>query len=190
MADLDPAFRLTCKTLHEKTYFIFWRTSLHSVETDISLDSLGKLQTISTNPQLRHYVYHLTIKGFDKTETILGEEFQWGRDASGHLVNLHDHTAVKQLCNIFCQLVNCTSIEIYSPITEIVLHLLKAFKLTDAIPTMLEVVTQTSHPITSLTLNFTGWGSSGPSGSGPQMPSNCSRSSAHPRTEHILRISL
>lgn len=169
---LDPidlcAFRLACKTLHEKTYLIFWKTSLHSVETDVSLDSLGKIQTISTNPQLRHYIHHLTTKGFDKSNTILGEGFQWDRHASGHLIDLHDHLAVKQLCKIFCQLVNCTSIEIFSPITEIVLHPLKAFEPTDAIPTMLEVITQTGHPVTSLTLNFMGWGYSGPSDPDPR----------------------
>ena len=47
---LDPtdmcAFRLTCKTLHEKTYSIFWKTSLYGIETDVSLDNLGELQTI------------------------------------------------------------------------------------------------------------------------------------------------
>lgn len=68
----------------------------------------------------------------------------------------------KQLCNIFCQLVNCTSIDIYSPFTEYVLQPLKAFKPTDAIPTMLEVISQTGRPVTSLTLNFIGRGSSGP----------------------------
>ncbi|BCR85814.1 uncharacterized protein ACHE_21272A [Aspergillus chevalieri] len=162
------AFRLTCKTLLEKTYSIFWRTSLNSIETDVSLDSLGKLQTISTDPQLRHCIHHLTTKGFDKTETILGEGFQWDRHASGHLVNLHNHPAVKQLCNIFCQLINCTSIEIYSPITEIVVHPLKAFEPTDAIPTMLEVISQTGHPVTSLTLNFMGWGQSGPNNPDPR----------------------
>ncbi|ODM17572.1 hypothetical protein SI65_07247 [Aspergillus cristatus] len=63
---------------------------------------------------------------------------------------------------------NCKSIEIYSPITEIVVHPLKAFEPTDAIPTMLEVITQTDHPVTFLTLNFMGWGSSGPSDPDPR----------------------
>lgn len=59
------AFRLTCKTFREETSSMFWRTALHSMQTDISLDSLGKLQAISTNPQLRHCIEHLKIKVFD-----------------------------------------------------------------------------------------------------------------------------
>lgn len=60
------AIRTTCKALNTKTFTPFWRRSLHTIKTDLSLYSLQKLKSISKHPKLRHYVHHLIIKGFDK----------------------------------------------------------------------------------------------------------------------------
>lgn len=112
LEDIDLcSLRLTCKVLNYKTSTVFWRASLRSIQTDLSLASLKKLEMLSRNPQLSGHVEELTFKGFDENRIILGEVFEWNRHPSGHLVNLHKEHAVKLLQPIICQLVNCKSFE-------------------------------------------------------------------------------
>lgn len=91
------ALRMTCKLLYQKTYSVFWKTSLQSVKSDLSLASLQKLKTISRDTQLQRYVNHMAFRGFDESNDTLGGGFQWNhhRHLSGHLINLQEHSAVQ-----------------------------------------------------------------------------------------------
>lgn len=135
---------------------------LQEIQTDLSVKCLRRLDTISKDPNLRFYVRHLTIKGFDKENIDLGEDFQWERrrvsefDAYGQCVNLQEQPAVKQLEGILRQLDNCRSFEVfaaswtYFPFYNIT-HL-------DAILTFLGIITRTGLPLRSFKVNFKGDG--------------------------------
>lgn len=155
------ALRMTCKSLYEVTYSVFWKTSLQSVKSDLSLASPQKLETISRDTQLRHYVKHMAFRGFDENNDILGEGYQWNhhRHPSGHLINLQEHPAVQELHNILCRFINCKSFEVYAGYTKPRHHSDDAnFRPTDSITTLLNVITRAILPVTALTVNFMGYG--------------------------------
>ncbi|ODM15140.1 hypothetical protein SI65_09379 [Aspergillus cristatus] len=151
------ALRMTCKAIYGKASSVFWRVSLQSIKTDLSSANLRELEAISRDAQLRCYVNHMVFTGFDECLENLGEGYKWGlhRHQSGHLVNLQEHPAVKQLCSILCQLVNCRSFEIYAVITKVRDQSDNDnFRPTDSITTFLDIVARTHHPVTALIVNF------------------------------------
>ena len=155
-ADLG-ALRMACKALYGKVSSVFWRASLQSIRTDLSCANLGKLETISRDAQLRHYVKHMAFAGFDECLENLGEGYKWGshRHQSGHLVNLQEHPAVKRLTDILCQLANCKSFEIYAVLTKVRDQSDNDnFRPTDSITTLLDVVARAHLPVTALVVNF------------------------------------
>lgn len=157
---LDPvdlcALRMTCKALYNKTSTVFWRTSLRDIQTDLSLASLQKLETLSNNPQLCKYIHHLTFRGFDDNGYILGEGFEWNRHESGHLISLQDQPAVKCLLPILQQLVNCRSFECWSADTPEYPDLADTTRATDAVQVILDIVAEDRLPVpvSSFTVNF------------------------------------
>lgn len=124
---------------------------LQEIQTDLSVKCLRRLDTISKDPNLRLYVRHLTIKGF-QWELRRVSEF----DAYGQCVNLQEQPAVKQLEGILRQLDNCRSFEVfvaswtYFPFYNIT-H-------PDAILTFLGIITRTGLPLRSFKVNFKGDG--------------------------------
>lgn len=96
---------------------------------------------LSRDTQLRDHMKHMGFKGFGQSFEDLGEGYQWGlyRHQSGHLVNLQEHPAVKRLCNILCQLVNCMSFEIIAFDPEARLYNDK-FRSIDSFTTLLSIV--------------------------------------------------
>ena len=156
LADLG-ALRVICKSIHGKTSSIFWKRSLQSIKTDLSHASLGELEKISRDAQLRHYVNQMVLTGFDQWFEILGGGYQWGsyRHQSGHLVNLQEHPAVKRLLSILCQLVNCKSFEIFACRTEVEFNN-DNFRPTDSITTLLDIIAKAKLPVTAFTVNFMG----------------------------------
>ncbi|OJJ84596.1 F-box protein [Aspergillus glaucus CBS 516.65] len=154
---LDPtdlrAVRLTCNTLNTKTFSPFWRGALRTIKTDLSLTSLQRLSTISSDSQLRRYVQKLTIRAFDRDGRVLGKGFQWERHSSGHLINLHKQPAVQQFDRILCHLINCNSIQIETTSTE---HPepLNAFTATDAIMIIMNINKEAGLTIRSFTLDI------------------------------------
>lgn len=155
---LEPAdmcaLRITCRSLYNKTYLVFWRTSLRNIQTDLSLSSLKKLEMLSNNPQLRRYVHHLTFKGFDEDNYILGEGLEWNRHPFGHLINLQDQPAVKLLRPILCRLVNCKSFECWSYSTPDHPDLEPTARTTDAVQVFLDIISETRLPVASFSANF------------------------------------
>ncbi|BCS19656.1 uncharacterized protein APUU_20088S [Aspergillus puulaauensis] len=162
---LEPAdmcaLRMTCRSLYNKTYIVFWRTSLRNIQTDLSHASPKKLEVLSNDPQLRRYVHHLTFKGFDEDSYILGEGLEWNRHPSGHLINLQDQPAVKLLRPILCRLVNCKSFECWSYSTPDHPDLEPIARTTDAVQVFLDIVSETRLPVASFSVNFRPYGSTG-----------------------------
>lgn len=139
-ADLG-ALRMTCKALHAKAFPVFWKTSLQSIETGLFHTNLQELEMLSRDTRLRNHIKHTGFKGFGQSFEDLGEGYQWGsyRHQSGHPVNLQEHPAAKQPCNILCQLVNCMSLEIIAFGPETRLYNSK-FRSTDSVVTVLSIV--------------------------------------------------
>lgn len=154
--DLDDlcVLRVTCTVLYNKTWSIFWRTSLRKIETDLSHYSLQRLETLSKNPQLRGYVHHLTFRGSDEMGYCFGDGFEWDRHESGHLIDLQKQPAVKLLRPILSRLVNCKSFECWSLDTPEYLDLGRITRATDAVQVILDIVAEARLPIASFTVNF------------------------------------
>lgn len=147
--------RMTCKRMQEKTFSIFWKSALQSVKTDLSYANLGELEKIARDDQRRRYVNQMAFKAHEGWFGDLGGGYEWSpyRHESGHLVNLQDHPAVKQLGNILSQLVNCTSFEVFDHLTEMESGINDP-RPTDSITILLEIVAKASLPVTVLTVNF------------------------------------
>lgn len=151
------ALRVTCKALYGKSFHVFWKTSLHSIKTDLSWASLGKLEAISRDDQLRGYVKHVVFMGFDECGENLGEGYKWAshRHPSGHLINLQGHPGVKRLSDILCQF-NCKSFEVYAMTTLRRDHSdYDNLRPTDSITVFLDIAARTRLPVTALFLHFT-----------------------------------
>ena len=150
------ALRLICKALYAKLFHVFWKTSLHTVKTDLSYASLGKLEAISRDTQLAGYVKHMVFMGFDKDAEDLGEGYYWAshRHLTGYLVNLQTHPAVNRLSNILSHL-NCKSFEVHA---VIILARDQSdydnLRPTDTITILLDIAAMISLPFTALFLNF------------------------------------
>ncbi|OJJ65342.1 hypothetical protein ASPSYDRAFT_85315 [Aspergillus sydowii CBS 593.65] len=146
--------RMTCRTLYNKTYHVFWRTSLQTIRTDLSHSSLTKLDMLSNHPELCGYVHRLTFKAFDENSLILGEELDWNRHSPGHLIDLQEQPAAKLLRPILSRLVNCKSFECCSISTPDHLDFEDAHRATDAVQLILDIVAETRLPVSSLSVNF------------------------------------
>ena len=148
------ALRMTCRTIYNKTYHVFWRTSLQNIQTDLSHSSLTKLDMLSNNPELCCYVHRLTFKEFDENNLILGEGLDWNRHSPGHLIDLQEQPAAKLLRPILSRLVNCKSFECCSISTPDHLDLEDAHRATDAVQLILDIVAETRLPVASFSVNF------------------------------------
>lgn len=150
------ALRLACRALYNKTYDVFWQTSLQNIQTDLSHASLTKLDILSNNPQLCRYVHGLTFKGLAENGDVLGEGLDWNRHSSGHLVDLQEQPAVKLLRPILSRLVNCKSFECYSTPTPDHLDLEGITGATDAVQVILDIIAEARLPVASFSVNLTG----------------------------------
>ena len=75
--------RLVCRELYRKTLQHFSRTFFTTVSTDLTPQSLQRLQNVSNSTHLAHSVKLLHII-HDRGN--LGQGFQWHRHSSGHLI--------------------------------------------------------------------------------------------------------
>lgn len=138
--------RLTSPIIANQTSHMLWRTALHTRKTDLSATNLTKLEAISDTLQSR-YVRHLTVKGFDEDNRTLGEGL------AGQCLQKRE-LALIWLLVILIRFNNCTSFEIdavsdcNSPIFSSTLYH------TEAISLIMAVITITSHPVTSFTVNY------------------------------------
>lgn len=138
--------RLTSPGIAIMTSHILWRTTLHTRKTDLSTTNLMKLEEISDTSK-SHYVRHLTVKGFDEGNRTLGEGLAGQRLQKREL-------ALIWLLVILIRFNNCTSFEIDAvsdcncPIFSSTLYH------TEAISLIMAVITTTSHPVTSFTVNY------------------------------------
>lgn len=140
------SLRLTSPAIANKTSHILWKTALHTRKTDLSATNLTKLEDISDTTQAR-YVRHLTVKGFDEDNRALGEGL------AGQSLQKRE-LALIWLLVILIRFNNCTSFEVDAvsdcncPIFSSTLYH------TEAISLIMAVITVTSHPVTSFTVNY------------------------------------
>lgn len=108
------AVRLTCKKFHQKTLHYFRHTYFDTVQTDLSHNSLQKLQSISQSEEFKYCVQTLLIKKWDHG---LGQGLYWHRAEawapSNSVVDLAS-PGVQILREIVTTLVNCKSFRIHS----------------------------------------------------------------------------
>ena len=112
---LKPAdlcsLQLVCKNLHQKSIRVFG-TCFTTIRTDLSQESLQKLQEISEDDNLRLYVQELFIQGNKRAQ--LGQGFQWHRHSSGYLeAPLPGFEKLQHL--LAHNLPNCRSFHIWGP---------------------------------------------------------------------------
>lgn len=150
------ALRLTCKTLHTKSFHVFWKTLLHTVRTDLSDASLEKLETIPQDARHRGYVKHIVFMGFDEHGKRLGGGYTWEscHQPFSHFRNIQEHPAVNRLSNILNQL-NCKSFEVFAkfglPDFQTDYRWLKP---TDMITVFMDIVASTRLPVTAFSIDM------------------------------------
>ena len=109
------SFRLTCKEIDRKTLHGFGHTCFAMVQTDLSHNSLQKLQSISQTEHLKHHVQTLLIREKYDRGDEMGQGLHWHRlgNSPGKIVN-HISPGVQMLRDVLTKLAECKSYYIYS----------------------------------------------------------------------------
>ena len=79
------SLRLTCKKVYESTLRYFGHSYLRTVKTDLSLNKLQTLESVSQNSSLAPLVHKLVIQAPDEGLDLLGHGILWSRHPSGHI---------------------------------------------------------------------------------------------------------
>ncbi|PKY06028.1 hypothetical protein P168DRAFT_133719 [Aspergillus campestris IBT 28561] len=99
-------FRLACKRIYESTLYLYRCKFFGELQTDLSLRSLKRMETIASDPELAPHVHFLTVKFIADFENTLGEGLVWNRHTSGYLKSNAD---VQRWGEVLRGLVNCAS---------------------------------------------------------------------------------
>lgn len=78
------SLRLVCRTVNKASFKQFGTTGFATIKTDLTPNSLQRLQNISETRDLAHYVKTLHIT-YHPLDDCLGRGFLWRRDSLGHL---------------------------------------------------------------------------------------------------------
>lgn len=150
--------RLVCKDLNRKTLHYFGRTYFTRFKTDLSHNSLLKLESISRNEQLKNLVQSLSIKGNED----LGRGFHWHRAKESNLsshIDTRISLGVQMLRNALTEMVNCRSFRIQSLGGMEEYYGSEYLLPSDAIGIILSIVAEDGTPLKSFHIDFGSRGS-------------------------------
>lgn len=146
--------RLISKDFNRKTLHYFGRTYFTVLQTNLSHDSLQKLQSISRVEQLKHHVQSLLIKNYNDD---LGRGVHWHQvkesNSFGH-VDTRISPGVKMLLGILSNLTNCKSFGIHSPGGVKEHHGSEYLLASDAIGIILSIVAEIGLPVKSFCIDL------------------------------------
>jgi hypothetical protein len=102
--------RLTCRDLQKKTFHQFARRFFSSIKTDLSEESLGRIDALSRHSQLRSYVHGLAFM----LQNGVGRGLVWDRHPWGPLSAPLEIEAIARLRdNLVTKFTNCRSFFIF-----------------------------------------------------------------------------
>lgn len=102
--------RLTCRDLQKKTFHHFARRFFSSIKTDLSAESLGRIDALSGHDELRPYVHGLAFM----LQNGVGRGLVWDRHPWGPLSAPLEIEAISRLRdNLVSRFTNCRSFFIF-----------------------------------------------------------------------------
>ncbi|KAL4959005.1 uncharacterized protein BDV14DRAFT_207163 [Aspergillus stella-maris] len=104
------SLRVTCKFLYACTLHQFGKTYLKTIQSDLSLSSLQRLEGLTRNPRLCPYVHSLDITGGNSD--ILGIGLEWERPALGLPLST-PQKSIQRLRDIISRLEKCQSFHLH-----------------------------------------------------------------------------
>ncbi|KAI4137384.1 MAG: hypothetical protein L6R39_007317 [Caloplaca ligustica] len=149
------ALRLTCSNINTKTFRLFSKTHFSTVRTDLSKESLEKLQHISIREELNSQAQTLLIT---PTRGSYGKGLLWSRHENGYLEETQ--LSAQPLKDILChRLTTCRSFSIYGNSDDG--DELECLSPTDVTSLILSVIAQTGLRIRSFIVDLNHKHSSG-----------------------------
>ena len=151
--------RLGCKGLYQKTLYDFGRTYFTTLQTDLSLNDLERLWSISQTEHLKQHVQTLHIKEQQRTH---GEEGLWHRMGGNELIAYVDtrlSLGGGMLRDILQNLTACRSFRFHSFGGTEEHYKSRCLMPSDAIHIILAIFGETGLPIKSFHIDFQSRGS-------------------------------
>lgn len=149
--------RLACKELDRKTYYPFGHAFFATVETDLSHNSMQRLQSISQTEHIKHHVQTLLIKQRYTSARPPGEGLYWHRLGNwkfpSHVVTQLS-PGFEMLRDILTELVNCQSFQIRIPGGRESRYDTDCVSSCDATTIIHSIIAETSRPIKSFHIDF------------------------------------
>ncbi|KAL9115807.1 MAG: hypothetical protein Q9227_000175 [Pyrenula ochraceoflavens] len=145
------SLRLACRTLYQKTSWLFARSQFATLTSNLSRESILRLDEISRTEHLRYFTQTLVI-----SYRGLGQGFTWPRQQNGRLHDLQQLPAMQKLQDILVhRLPRCRSFRICGAISDGPSE--EQLRPMDAVNIILNLATTTKMPIKSLWTDFGGF---------------------------------
>ncbi|KAJ5281977.1 hypothetical protein N7478_007349 [Penicillium angulare] len=142
--------RLVCRDLQKKTFNHFARRFFSSIKTDLSEESLGRINALSQHEELRSYVQGL---GF-MLQNGVGRGLVWDRHSWGPLSAPMEVEAIQRLRdNLVHNLTNCRSFFIFCRYPEGHPDMSRV-TITDAVAVFFALVIESRLPVSSFHLIY------------------------------------
>lgn len=144
------SLRLSCRALQQKTFHHFARRFFSTVRTDLSQESLGRLDSLSHHQALRPYVHGLAFT----LQNGVGHGLVWNRHPWGPLSAPMEVEAVRRLRdNLMYNITNCRSFFILCRFPEGHPDLTRV-TVTDAVAVFFALVLDSHLPVSSFHLIY------------------------------------
>ncbi|KAJ5241799.1 uncharacterized protein N7469_000126 [Penicillium citrinum] len=144
------ALRLVCRDLQKKTFHHFARRSFSSIKTDLSEESLIRINTLSQNAAIRPYVHGLAFM----LQNGVGRGLVWDRHPWGPISAPLEVDAIRLLRdNLIKYLTNCRSFYIFCRYPEGHPDM-NHVTITDAVAVFFALVVDSRLPVSSFHLIY------------------------------------
>lgn len=144
------ALRLTCRELQKKTFHCFARRFFTSIKTDLSDDSLQRVDALSQHQALRPYVQGLAFM----LQNGVGRGLVWDRHPWGSLSAPMEVEAIRRLRdNLINKLTNCRSFFIFCRYPEGHPDMSRV-TITDAVAVFFALIVDAQLPVSSFHLIY------------------------------------
>ncbi|KAJ5152598.1 uncharacterized protein N7482_009076 [Penicillium canariense] len=142
--------RLVCRDLQKKTFHHFARRFFSSVKTDLSEESLGRIDALAQNQALRPYVHGLAFM----LQNEVGRGLVWTRHPWGPLSAPLEIGAIRRLRdNLVNNFTNCRSFFVFCRYPEGHPDM-KRVTISDAVAVFFALVVDAQLPVTSFHLIY------------------------------------
>ncbi|EYE90053.1 F-box protein [Aspergillus ruber CBS 135680] len=146
------SLRLTCKRVYESTLRYFGHSYLRTVKTDLSLNKLQTLESVSQNSSLAPLVHKLVIQAPDEGLDLLGHGILWSRHPSGHISM--PQQGIQQWQDVLQRLVHCRSFQLIRNNAYETDEQGSLLTPSDAITMIFCIIINTGIPVVAFSLDF------------------------------------